>query len=477
MQMINKSKLTYTGIISIFCIIVALLNKSYFMSALFLICTFAGLWITESDNFYEYIYCSLIVSAIFEYTYAIPYSSKIYVFHLFLAIFTLANIVRVVMDRRIIKRFKSKFIYFYVFFFVYIIGTYAWAINKADVLKYIIIYAMMLLLLTNIIIFNDNRRNFNITFRILGLMFTVSILVGVVELLFGTQLPVIHYYDRFSQYKLSALTLLDLHYRPISFFYNPNNYGTFITICIPFVLYYAFTCKEKLKKVLAFILIILSLIVLVLTTSRATFAAMGLILLVYAFVLFKEKGIKSLIYPLIFVLCFGVIYKNARYLTRHTDLNTKMSALNKAYLKVEKGDNVVGNDGSIYVRLTILYDVVHGVTTDKHIVGFGAGNTSEYIKYKANTHKTYDPHGWFIEILGDFGIPFTILYVIFYLALIRALYLKGRLSNNNKYICYALCTAVAGFFFGSFAPSSVTYFLPHWILFGLSLSPLLEYKD
>lgn len=477
--MINKNRFIYIGIIFLCCITFAFLNKSYFMSALFIICTFASLWITKSYNFYEYIYCTLLVSAIFEYTYAIPYSSKIYAFHILLVIFTIMNIIKIFNDKRTLQRFKSKFIYFYILWFIYIIVTYVWALNKGTALKYIAIYAMMLLLLSNLIIFNDRIRNFKITFKTIGFMFVVSILIGTVELLFGKQLPVVHYYDRFSQYKLSATTLIDLHYRPIAFFYNPNNFATFISLCIPFLLYYIFTCKGKIKKILAFILSILSFSVLILTTSRFNFLSLGLILIVYALVLIREKGIKTLIYPLIFVLCFGVIYKNSRYITRHTDLTKKMTNLNKAYKSVEKGNAVrdVGKDGSENVRYTIVYDVIHGVTTEKHILGFGVGNTSEYIKYKGNTHKTYDPHGWFVEITGDFGIPFTILYIIVYIMIICSLYIRGRSRNKNRYIYYGLFTATIGFFFGSFSPSSITYFLPHWILFAISLSVLSEYKN
>jgi teichuronic acid biosynthesis protein TuaE len=118
-----------------------------------------------------------------------------------------------------------------------------------------------------------------------------------------------------------------------------------------------------------------------------------------------------------------------------------------------------------------MYDIVTGVVNEKRVLGFGAGNSIQHLKDVNNTHGIYSVHGLAIEILGDFGI-FIILYGLFYLYLLYNLFKIGHNENNNidKCTAYALMTSLVGFTIGSFSPSSVTYFLPNWLLFALSVS-------
>jgi teichuronic acid biosynthesis protein TuaE len=99
-------------------------------------------------------------------------------------------------------------------------------------------------------------------------MFSVSIVIGITEAITAVQLPVKHYYN-FTVSKLSAGQIEFLKSRPIAFFYNSNNFATFISICIPFLFFLFFYVKNRRNKILIYILTDLAMAVLFLTTSRS----------------------------------------------------------------------------------------------------------------------------------------------------------------------------------------------------------------
>jgi hypothetical protein len=136
--------------------------------------------------------------------------------------------------------------------------------------------------------------------------------------------------------------------------------------------------------------------------------------------------------------------------------------------KINKND--IGKADSENERLTIMYDVLTGVYNGKKVLGFGAGNSMQHLMDMNNTHGIYSVHGLATEIFGDFGV-FIILYGAFYLYLLYKLLMLGlRVDGYNKYIAYSLFTSLIGFTIGSFSPSSVTYFVPNYLLFALCIS-------
>jgi hypothetical protein len=328
----------------------------------------------------------------------------------------------------------------------------------------------MFTFLAVIVLYNNSKVKFNNTMRVLSLMFLVVVIIGIIESVTGVQLPVKHYYS-YTVHKLSTVEIDLLKTRPMVFSYNPNNFGTFICIAIPFLFFLFAYVKNGGQKLIYFLWSLAAFATVVLTTSRSNLISILAMLIVFLIIMLKEKKLKGLIYPLIIIVGFMATYKFS-YLFVAKNNASYMQKMDQKISKIENiGKIQVGEEGSEGERVTIVYDVIEGVFHDKKLLGFGAGNTTQQLMDKKNTHGIYSPHSLVVEILGDFGVFFLVLYGIYYLYLLFRLFvIANRCSDSPKILPYSLITMLLGFALASFAPSSVTYFLPYWIMFGITIS-------
>lgn len=469
---LNKRSGIYIAIVFVVLLGSSIINGNYIISALFFISVVAAAFLTGAEDFYDNIYYTLLVASIFEYTLYFPSHEKLYFFHILLVICAILTALKLIKNRYILKKLNKKLLGFYLLWFVYICLSFVWAESKSLNIKYIIIYAMMILFVFIVAAFNTSRENFYNSLKVVGFVLLLTIIIGIIEAITGTQLPVKHYYDSIL-YKLTTKELLVLRSRPVVFFFNANDYATFLSIGIPFLLFLLYFSKSIKGKVFYGTFTLLGFTALVLTNSRACMLSIALTMIAFTVILFKEGKIKALIYPLIIVVAFAGVYRYSYLLVSHSsDYEQKMiEKMGKIgdIAKMNKSD--IGEEGSENVRATIIYDIVTGIVKERKVLGFGAGNSIQHLMDVKNTHGIYSVHGLATEIFGDFGI-FVILYGLFYLYILYNLFKIGNKNTNNmdKCIAYALLSSLIGFMIGSFSPSSVTYFLPNWLLFALSVS-------
>lgn len=468
MYELRKKSSIYLLIVFIFLLISSIINKNFIINGLFLLSIIAACGLTKSDSLYENIYYTLLVSSIFEYASYFPRYEKLYYFHIVLVLAAIITFFNLLSNKYEFKKINKKLLGFYVLWFAYICLSFVWAKNKGLSLKYIVIYGMMFTFISILVAFNTSKERFYNTLKVVGFVFLLTVVVGMIEAITGTQLPVKHYYDSIL-YKLTLKELIVLKSRPVVFFFNANNYATFLSIGVSFLLYFFYHGKSVFEKVFFGLSSLLTFTALVLTNSRANILAIGLIIIVYAVILLKEGKLKGLAYALVIVVAFTGVYKYSYKMVKHgVEYEQKMIEKMGSMTKISKAD--IGEEGSENVRATIIYDVVNGVVKEKRLLGFGAGNTVQHLMDVNNTHGIYSPHGLAVEVLGDFGL-FFVVYGLFYLYLLyNLLIIASRKEGINKYIAYSLFTALAGFTLGSFSPSSVTYFLPNYLLFALCIS-------
>ena len=130
----------------------------------------------------------------------------------------------------------------------------------------------------------------------------------------------------------------------------------------------------------------------------------------------------------------------------------------------------IGSTGSINVRATLYVDILEGVFKEKNYLGFGAGNINEYIKMRDNTHGRYDPHCWWLEILGDFGIVGFVSFTLGYFLLAFKLFIDFLKGSELRYISLLCLALLAVMSMLVISPSSVLRITPFWIVIALSLS-------
>ncbi len=470
MNKLDKRGLSYIFILFIAVLIQSILNGNYVIGPLFFVCVVLSLILTDSHQLYDKLYCTLLVSAIFEYTAYVPGHEQIYFFHVMLFIMIIFTALQWIKNGGISINMDKKILWFYIIWFIYICVSYFWSKNKSLNIKYIVIYAMMFAFLAVFVIYNSNKEKLKNTMKIIGLMLIVIVIIGLIEAMTGIQLPVKHYYN-YTVHKLSAVEIELLRTRPMVFSYNPNNFATLMSLCIPILLFLFSFVKYGREKLIYFLCSLLAFATIVLTTSRSNLIAVIFMVIVFTIVMLKEYRLKGLIYTLIIVIGFVGVYKFSYVvLSRNNAANMqKMQQKMESITKI--GDVKVGEEGSDAERVTVIYDVVEGVIHDKKLLGFGAGNTTQQLMDKKNTHGIYSPHGLAIEILGDFGVFFFLLFGIYYLYLLYRLFLISNIRDYGaKISAYTLITVLLGFSMASFAPSSVTYFFPYWIMFGATIS-------
>ncbi|MDW8803076.1 O-antigen ligase family protein [Clostridium sp. A1-XYC3] len=468
MYELSKKSSIYLLIVFIFLLISSVINKNFIINGLFLLSVIAACGLTKSRSLYENVYYTLLVSGIFEYASYFPRQEKLYYFHIVLVLAAILTVFNLLSNRYELKKVNKKLLGFYVIWFLYICLSFIWSKNKGLNIKYIIIYAMMFTFIFILVTFNNSKERFYNTLKVVGFVFLLTVIIGMIEAITGTQLPVKHYYDSIL-YKLTLKELIVLKSRPVVFFFNANNYATFLSIGIPFVLYLFYAARSSAGKIFYGVASLLTFTALVLTNSRANILSITLIMIVYTLALIKEGKLKGLAYALIIAIAFTGVYKYSYKMVKHgVEYEQKMIEKMGSMTKIGKAE--IGEEGSENVRATIIYDVVNGVIKEKKLLGFGAGNTVQHLMDMDNTHGIYSPHGLAVEVLGDFGL-FLVIYGLFYLYLLyNLLIIALRKEGINKYIAYSLFTALAGFTLGSFSPSSVTYFLPNYLLFALSIS-------
>lgn len=476
MSKLNNIDTGYIFIILIAAVTSALIQGNYLISGIFFLCIAASLFITKCSSIYERVYYTLLVSAVFEYTMFIPGHEKIYFFHIMLAICSLFSLIEIIKDKSIMAKFDKKIICFFISWFFYICLSFFWSKNKSFNIKYIAIYFMMFVFIANIIIFNMKQKNIKNSIKVLGFMFFICVIIGIIESATSMQFPIRHYYN-FTVHELSDAEIELIKTRPMVFFYNPNNFATYVAICLPFLFYLICFASKYKNKILFFIWSAVAFASIVLTTSRSILFSVVFMTAVYVIVTFFEGRLKLMMYPIIIILMLVAVYKSSYFIvSRHN--NIYMQKMQQKMTNIKNISlNEVGQESSEGERITIIYDVVEGVFKDKHYFGYGAGNTPQLLMDKANTHGIYSPHALAAELLGDFGI-FIVLYGAFYIYIICKL-LNIAWKREDRFIKitgYSLATALFGFALGSFAPSSVTYFLPYWMLLGISIAFFQYYE-
>ncbi|NMM61128.1 hypothetical protein HBE96_00105 [Clostridium sp. P21] len=476
MNKLDKRSLGFLCVVFIAVLARSFLIHDYVIGMLFFVCTALSLSLTYSPELYDKLYCTLLVSAAFEYTAYLPGHEQIYFFHVMLFIMIIFTALQWIKNGGINVNMDKKILVFFVIWFIYICAGYFWSKNKSFNIKYIAIYAMMFAFLAVIVIYNNTKEKFKNTIKIIGLMAAVIVVIGIIETAVGVELPVKHYYN-YTVHKLSEMEIELLKTRPMVFSYNPNNLATLLSLCLPipvFLFTFGRYSKQKIVYLLCSLLIFAAI---ALTTSRVSLLSVILMVAIFTIAMLKEYKLKGLIYPLIIVIGFGVVYKFSYvFVMRNSDMyrNQMKQKMNK----LTNIENVkVGEEGSEGERLTVVYDVVEGVFHDKKLLGFGAGNTTQQLMDKGNTHGIYSPHGLAIEVLGDFGVFFFILYGIYYLYLLyRLLLISNMRDYEAKISAYTLIAALFGFALSSFGPSSVTYFFPYWMMYGVTISCINLYS-
>lgn len=462
--------------------VMGIINGSYLIAAMYIATVVGAAFIIKEKDLYNNLYAVLLVSAIYDYVLYVPGMQSVYMFHIVLGVFTLISLYKVFTEREVFLKLDKKILGIYVIWFAYMCISIIWAISRSLAIKYIAIYMMMFAFIGCLMAYNINKERLNESIKLLLYLISIVVVIGLIEVLLGKQLPVRHYIDGFLK-SLPQWQINTIQARPIVFSYNTNNLNALLSLLIPICLFLIYKFESVIAKVWFSVISIIAFALVVITTSRTGYAAFLLmvgIFLLYSLINIKRLGIKQMVYPLaitigmVLAFNFAPLMMNIKPVegeeVQHTTtLTGKLHALESI---------VAGEETSEYStlnRMAIINDVLKGVISEKQLQGFGVGNVEQYIKDKGNTGSIYSPHCYPIEILGDFGIPGVALFGIYYLYLLIYNFILS--IKKKSVICSAMVAALIAFAPASFGPSSITYVFAYWIIMGLAISCIQVYKD
>lgn len=207
---------------------------------------------------------------------------------------------------------------------------------------------------------------------------------------------------------------------PVSTFFNSNDYALFLVVSF-FILIICFvSAKRKLLR-LAYIAIMLSSVVLLyLTNSRSSLLGLVIGTVFLLIISVRKKSVWRLVIALFGVLLLVVIFK--------PDLMSNV---------VHKVDAVLTFDfskqsGSEFVRINLIRNGFEFLITTFGF-GTGAGNIEYWMERYAvyNVSAVYNIHNWWMEVLVSCGLFVFVGYVIFYVKLMRSMWIRFRKSRNR----------------------------------------------
>lgn len=427
----------------------------------------------------KFIYYMLLIASITGPWTVLPSNNKVYAFHILMAIYT-SFIIGTNLKKSKLKILDygedvkvKRYCIFLIIWWIFIAITYLWSSSLKDYLNYLIIYTMMFYYVFIIIFNNDNVENLNRTMYFISACFIISIIIGLLESRTNFRLwgsPYVR--GGFPQHNKDQYNLLMKF--PTAFFGNPNDFATFILFGISFLMSFILYSERNIKY---YVLLILSLLVLYFSNSRANFLSVLLVFVVFVFLKLKPylklkikvtKNTWRIVCTVLILLVLIVI----------SVLYIKGNSFIRMLVTFDFSDS---SSYSTRYRAVLISDALHILRNNPF--GVGAGNTAYHLGVIQGTGNL-SLHNGILELGVDFGIPILISYLVFYVSIIVQLYkcIDNKSTNKDLKIISTGCfLSLLGFVIGVISPSGIVYFIPHWFIIGISLAVInvsrkYEYK-
>jgi len=399
-----------------------------------------------------------------------------YLFHLLLVLLLISGLLK-------LKETEFKFISlkppgnFELLFIIMVLWysfTILWAPNIIYAFKYLFYLGCGISIAWLIIIFTKEERQYKTLFKSIGIIFTIELIIALLESFTAFRLPISPYSSLVGFFGKEPIQNIDFGFSmgnsnlqpPTGFHWNTNNLAISMLMMLPFIL-----CQKRTYiKMLGSIAIIL---ITVMASSRAVF--LGLLVIFFLYLVVIKKRIVTLF--IIWSTIFGILF--AMFQLRESE-NPKLNEIANTVeilMLYLTGDLDAG--GSLQWRRELLDNGISALLNSNGL-GVGSGGSvavQETIGGVAGRFTSM--HNYWIEILVEAGIVFFAIFILWYLNIILNLFrvIKKNSSNFINYMASALFLSMIGFIPAAIAASSTVYFFPMWIMFGLSISVIYQFRN
>jgi teichuronic acid biosynthesis protein TuaE len=374
--------------------------------------------------------------------------------------------------------------------FVIMIVWYAlsvfWSYSPLLSLKYLAYILFGFFIVYSVVFFSNNLKNQQKILKTLFWVLLVELGVCFLEIFTSFRYPISQYSEYLEMFSRNAdkipRTFEELKYisfYPTGFHWNPNNLSVLFGLAFPFMLY----SKNKYLKYFGSFIVFF---IIIMASSRAVYIGLIVMLLIYLFL----KSYKHLLVGLLILLCVQIFYyqintANQNVFTQRLLETTDNSGISN--FAVNKYKQIFSNNiespeedsSSLNIRLYLIKNGINQLIETK---GLGVGGGASVVVQERELNEISDirsMHNFWVEILVEGGVIFFLTFIIWYFFVSRKLYFISKqniINEQLKYYAQSLFLGFCGFFITAISPSSVIYFFPMWLFFGLAISTILIYE-
>jgi teichuronic acid biosynthesis protein TuaE len=134
-------------------------------------------------------------------------------------------------------------------------------------------------------------------------------------------------------------------------------------------------------------------------------------------------------------------------------------------------------DDSIGIRKKLIANGLDALV-DSYGIGVGGGGSIAVQEEQGGLAGKYKSmHNFWIEMLVDSGVVFTLAFIAWYISVTLKLFqISKRSKGDFAYYSRSLFISMVGFTLAAVSASSVIYFLPMWLMYGLSIATIANYE-
>ncbi len=414
---------------------------------------------------------------------AISYS-KLYLFHLVYVFIGFLLLFRI---KSFFRPLPTKMHYFFMFFFVWYLLSILWSINT----NYSISYLFYVFLGSSISLFTlyylNNSEKITSVLRAISIVLIIELIFSLLESFTAFRLPISpfseisHYFGREGSLHLfRASEMESILITPTGFRGNPNNLANMMILFAPFVLF------KKMNVWVKTLLTITIAVVILMTGSRLVFVVFIMMLFTYLYTV----NLKSLIIGVcaFLAISFTLDYNSKElrknvYGLRVLEISSTYRAASNLIFGAKEEDDIKKTDIEIesgFVRRALMINGWNALIDSKGLGVGGGGSIAVQEKYSGYVGtRVKSMHNFWFELLVDGGVIFIGVFLVWYLYLLYYLR-KAFLTSKEKDIVYfskSSFFALLFFVLSAISSSSVIYFIPMWILFGLSIAIINLWKN
>jgi teichuronic acid biosynthesis protein TuaE len=364
----------------------------------------------------------------------------------------------------------APFLWFLAFWVAWSLVSLVWAADRAEGIRHSIFLLMMVSLSGGAVLALNRAWALRAALLFLMLVFAIALGIGFLEITTDFRLPT------------SALVGLPERYQwaATSFFYNQNDFATYIALWLPLLLAVPFFTQRTFYLLAAALGSFASALCLLYTGSRANLLAFMLAIPSLLFILALRRRTISARWQ----WTLGVALITAVACTIYLGTIGRLPILQPPEIGVQhwrfatleaEMDAGTGSGGT---RMKLLAGGL-AVTLESRLLGVGPGNAEYHLQRIPGLEKVYSLHNWWLEVLVTGGLFVFVGYLIFFAGLLYALFRVATRSADGllAFTATALFAALIGYTIGALAPSSASHFTPMWIHFGLGLATINLYRD